>query len=259
MSEEAKQGQEEEVRPQGGQDQASEAGQPQQEVGEAAGQGEQPQPAQAQGGPLRTVVAIVLIVIIAIALASIGRNLAKSRKKTTSSSGQPAACGIMEGQIPNPCGSVSARVKLVIVMSKRAVPLMMQMSSVFTHWPEKIHAEFYAVESPEGQQFLKDHGVEQKVGCVFINGKTEFTIKDAAGKEKKVVLQGPLGSSWTGEDLAAVLADQLKQAYGQLPQGFDAQVETLAQMKIADECVCPAESEESGKAEGEKSAAPAGQ
>ncbi len=190
-------------------------------------------PARRTYGPKEKTLIVVLLVAIAAGVYITTRNLyrqyteAKAQTEAANSVDLPLACGTPPA--PEPVGSPDAKVKIVASMGHCIAPAMEAIAKMVSAWPDKVRAEFYALESPDGQQIVQAHNISR--ACVMINDKIEFTLtKD--GKERKVRLEGPPGVDYQLDDIVEALRATLLEVYGKVPEDFDAKAAPLRSLKL---------------------------
>ena len=176
--------------------------------------------------------AFVLVAVIAAGIYFVGGTLYRQYKEAkaraeAANAGTPMECGIPTA--PQAVGSKDAKVKLVASMGHCIVPAMDAMAKIASAWPEKIRAEFYALESPDGQQIVQEHGASR--ACVFINDKIEFTLK-RGDKEETVRLEGPPGAAYQLVDIIDALRQTFEKVYGEVPENFDEVTAALKTVKF---------------------------
>jgi hypothetical protein len=126
---------------------------------------------------------------------------------------------------PGPVGSPEAKLKVEACCGHCISDIMDKLATVAEAYPDQIRAEFYAYESPEGQEFLHERG--ESLASVFFNGENTFTIGD--GDEKRELrFVGPPGSeSYQLDDLRTVLRLEFEEIYGNVPDDFDEKTDGL--------------------------------
>jgi len=181
------------------------------------------------------ILAYILVAIIAVGGYLVVRNLyqqytaAKARAAAGAAGGDALMECAMPVAAPEPVGATDAKIKVVACMGHCIAPAMVAMAKVASAWPGKIRAEFHALESPEGQQIVQEHGASR--ACVFINDKNEFTLK-RDGKEETVRLEGPPGADYQLTDIVDALRATFQEVYGEVPDDFDEVTTALTTVKF---------------------------
>ncbi len=170
-----------------------------------------PRPASAKA--LWLAAALLAIAVVA-ALSSAVHTYRAEQRRRAQVAGPSASVMIQDRTV----GQEDAKLKIEACLGPCIASLFVPLAECAQAWPDKLRAEFYAYDSPEGQKFCADHG--EGLACIFFNGKNQFTLGEG-DSSREVRLSGPPGEAYTARDLAEVLRGQMEELYGELPPDFD--------------------------------------
>ena len=186
-------------------------------------QGQQPRPTQSSGRRTALVIALTVLAAGAITVAIYNTKAYYYPRPTP-----PSEATMVYYRLPQDRGSPEAELKIEACVGDCITFVAQAISDTVEAWPDKVRAEFYSYHSEAGQKFVSEHGEE--LACIVLNGKNRFTIEQG-GQKKEVHLAGPPFGEYTMEDLAAVVRQQWLEVHGQLPEGLEQKLATLAQAK----------------------------
>ncbi|NOY83021.1 MAG: hypothetical protein GXP31_18640 [Kiritimatiellaeota bacterium] len=192
----------------------------------------QPPARRAYGPKEKALIAVLMLAIVAgvyITVRNLRRQYLEAKAQTEAANDMTTPLAYDIAPAPEPVGSPDAKVKIVASMGHCIAPAMKEIAKMVSAWPDKVRAEFYTLESPEGQQVVQTHNASR--ACVIINDKLEFTIRKD-GKEQRVRLEGPPGVEYQLADMVEALRATLQQVYGEVPNDFDERAAPLLSLKL---------------------------
>lgn len=158
--------------------------------------------------------AALLVIAVVAALSSVMHTYRAEQRRKAQAVEPPAFVVIEDRQV----GQEDAKLKVEACLGPCIASLFIPFAECAEAWPDKLRAEFYAYDSPEGQKFCADHG--EDLACILFNGENRFTLGEG-DSGRQVHFSGPPGDGYTARDLAEVLRMQMEEVYGELPADFD--------------------------------------
>jgi hypothetical protein len=158
-------------------------------------------------------VALLVIAVVAALSSAVHTYRAEQRRRAQAATA-PAFVVIKDREV----GQEDAKLKVEACLGPCIASLFLPFAECAEAWPDKLRAEFYAYDSPEGQKFCADHG--EDLACICFNGEDRFTLGEG-DSSREVHFYGPPGGGYTVRDLAEVLRMQMEEVHGDLPPDFD--------------------------------------
>lgn len=155
-------------------------------------------------GPVKAVVIVVLLAVVVAANRLMEPPRSKQVEKAGKALVEGKGMGKHGGKIPSPMGLKTApvRVDAVIPQDSCQKPAMDLFKTMVAEYPTGIYVRYINMGSPEASKL--------KASCatIFVNGKSDFTLKGAKGVRKVHFGKGP-GQMYEITELRQVIEQEL--------------------------------------------------